>query len=59
MLSQGNVALCGLRNGAIVTVDVRQQQRQLPRYKIHYPSGDSERLAQRTTKQSFLVHDKY
>ena len=57
MVSQGNVGLCGLRNGAIVTVDVRQQQRQLARYKIPYPSSDSERLAQKTTKQSFLVND--
>ncbi|XP_057543759.1 uncharacterized protein LOC130823152 isoform X2 [Amaranthus tricolor] len=55
LIQSGNVGLCGLRNGAIVTVDVRQQQRQLARYKIPYPSSDSERLAQKTTKQSFLL----
>lgn len=55
LVSQGNVALCGLRNGAIVTVDVRQRQRQLARHRIPYPSGDSNRPAQKTTKPWFVV----
>ncbi|KMT09165.1 hypothetical protein BVRB_6g132700 [Beta vulgaris subsp. vulgaris] len=55
LIQSGNVALCGLRNGAIVTVDVRQRQRQLARHRIPYPSRDSNRPAQKTTKPWFVL----
>lgn len=53
-IHSGNVALCGLRYGAIVTVDVRQPQRQLARHRILHPSIDSTRPAQKTTKPFVL-----
>ncbi|GKD63990.1 katanin p80 subunit B1 [Tanacetum coccineum] len=40
--SSGNVVLCGLRNGAIVTVDTRQKPQdvhdRLPKHEIRFPS---------------------
>lgn len=40
---QGNIVLCGLRNGAILTVDTRQkpqdlQDQHLPKHQISFPS---------------------
>ncbi|KAA8537168.1 hypothetical protein F0562_029605 [Nyssa sinensis] len=57
----GNIALCGLRNGAIVTVDTRQKPEEfsarLTRHRIPYPSrGTSEpssKTARNFTKQWF------
>ncbi|KAL8160241.1 hypothetical protein V2J09_001778 [Rumex salicifolius] len=39
----GNVVLCGLRNGLIVTFDVRQRQPSLPRHHIPISTPDSTR----------------
>lgn len=55
-MSQGNVALCGLRKGAIVTVDVRQRQRHLARHSFVHPSDNSKRPGQKTTKK-FVVNE--
>lgn len=42
LILQGNVVLCGLRNGAIVTVDTRQKPQdvhdRLPKHEIRFPS---------------------
>ncbi|KAF5207562.1 Transducin/WD40 repeat-like superfamily protein [Thalictrum thalictroides] len=57
----GNVVLCGFRNGAIVTVDVRQKQRGLTdvTHKIPFSSstshGPSSRNVQKRTKAWFKL----
>ncbi|KAF8412632.1 hypothetical protein HHK36_000601 [Tetracentron sinense] len=55
----GNVVLCGLRNGAILTVDVRQKQgfsSSLPRHQIRHPSHKvCEGSFQKFSKQWFEV----
>ncbi|XP_021728064.1 DDB1- and CUL4-associated factor 4-like [Chenopodium quinoa] len=53
-IQSGNVALCGLRKGAIITVDVRQQQRHLARHSLLHPSDDSNRPGQKRTKPFVL-----
>ncbi|KAL2906799.1 DDB1- and CUL4-associated factor 4 [Bienertia sinuspersici] len=52
---RGNTALCGLRNGTIVTVDARQRQRQLARHRIMYSSSNSKRRGQEKTKPYFVL----
>ena len=46
MLLQGNVILCGLRNGAIVTVDSRESRESLSgrliTHRIPYTSSDKK-----------------
>ncbi|XP_021850780.1 uncharacterized protein [Spinacia oleracea] len=54
-IQSGNVALCGLRKGAIVTVDVRQRQRHLARHSFVHPSDNSKRPGQKTTKK-FVIN---
>ncbi|CAL5412792.1 unnamed protein product [Camellia sinensis] len=57
----GRIVLCGLRNGAIVTVDTRQKSEEfsarLTRHRIPYPSRGtckpSSRITQNFTKQWF------
>ena len=60
---QGNVVLCGLRNGAVVTVDVREKQEgayaRHTRHRVPYPSHRiseaSSRTVQKFSKQWFEV----
>lgn len=55
----GNAVLCGLRNGAVVTVDLRQRPHQLARHRIAYPSNGicepCSRTVQKKTKPWFLL----
>ncbi|KAJ4975214.1 hypothetical protein NE237_000320 [Protea cynaroides] len=50
----GNVILCGLRNGAIVTVDVRQRLQgssvRLPKYRVPYPSCKTSQSSRKNIK---------
>ncbi|XP_042520984.1 uncharacterized protein LOC122094291 [Macadamia integrifolia] len=50
----GNVVLCGLRNGAIVTVDVRQRQHRssarLPKHRVPYPSFKTQQSSRKNVK---------
>ncbi|XP_043690194.1 DDB1- and CUL4-associated factor 4 [Telopea speciosissima] len=54
----GNVVLCGLRNGAIVTVDVRQRQQglsaRLPKHRVPYPSYKTQQSSRKNVKN--LTH---
>lgn len=60
---QGDVVLCGLRNGAVVTVDVREKQggssARLTRHRVPYPSHriseGSSKTVQKFSKQWFEV----
>ncbi|KAI3440292.1 uncharacterized protein J3R85_003927 [Psidium guajava] len=56
----GNLALCGFRNGAIVTVDVRENHGVSSSRLINYqiPSSSSERLRARSRKQWFKLSGK-
>ncbi|GMH25938.1 hypothetical protein Nepgr_027781 [Nepenthes gracilis] len=59
LIQSGNIALCGFRNGAILTVDSRQRQRQLARHHIPYPSpklcGTSSRTSSTRDKPWFVL----
>ncbi|KAK6916947.1 hypothetical protein RJ641_017698 [Dillenia turbinata] len=52
----GNIVLCGLRNGALVTVDVRQRQEgthaTLRRHQISYPSSKIPKSLNRAASNS-------
>ncbi|XAR56192.1 hypothetical protein NMG60_11036573 [Bertholletia excelsa] len=52
--SSGQIVLCGLRNGAIVTVDARQKPEvfsgRLTRHLISYPSHGTSKPSSRTTQ---------
>ncbi|KAJ9709429.1 hypothetical protein PVL29_001078 [Vitis rotundifolia] len=62
----GNVVLCGLRNGAVVTVDVREKQEgayaRHTRHRVPYPSHRmseaSSRTVQKFSKQWFELKGK-
>ncbi|XP_048140811.1 LOW QUALITY PROTEIN: uncharacterized protein LOC115755387 [Rhodamnia argentea] len=56
----GNLALCGFRNGAIVTVDVRENQGVSSSRLISHqiPSSPSERLRGHSQKQWFKLSGK-
>lgn len=61
LLLQGNVVLCGLRNGAIVTVDVRENQERcssrLIRHRI--PFSHLHARGQNSSKQWFEVSNSF
>ncbi|KAL6349856.1 hypothetical protein AAG906_001743 [Vitis piasezkii] len=65
-LDFGNVVLCGLRNGAVVTVDVREKQEgayaRHTRHRVPYPSHRiseaSSRTVQKFSKQWFELKGK-
>ncbi|XP_010260798.1 PREDICTED: uncharacterized protein LOC104599783 [Nelumbo nucifera] len=52
----GNVVVCGLRNGAIVTVDVRQRQEafsaRLPRHRVPYRANKGSEASSRNFKNA-------
>ncbi|KAF8030712.1 hypothetical protein BT93_D0025 [Corymbia citriodora subsp. variegata] len=53
----GNIALCGFRNGAIVTVDVRENQGVSSRLISHQiPSSPSERFQGHSQKHWFKIN---
>lgn len=55
----GNIALCGFRNGAIVTVDVRENQVVSSRLISHQiPSSPSEKFHGHSQKQWFKLSGK-
>ncbi|KAL9245666.1 hypothetical protein vseg_019291 [Gypsophila vaccaria] len=57
LIHSDNIALCGLRNGAIVTLDVRQPQRMMARHRIENPAHDStlNRTLQKTSKPCLVL----
>ncbi|KAL6283015.1 hypothetical protein ACE6H2_013944 [Prunus campanulata] len=57
LVHSGNAVLCGLRNGAIVTVDVRQKQEAFPARQVRHrmrPSPLDNTLG-KSSKQSFKL----
>ncbi|GAB4841106.1 hypothetical protein Ancab_021850 [Ancistrocladus abbreviatus] len=56
LIQSENIALCGLRNGAILTVDARQKQRRFGKiHRIPYPSQELCGTSSTKTKGSFKV----